>query len=410
MRTITDSGNSICSVVQYDSFGNQYQLANSVTPFIRRTFSRSDIVRTAKPVLSGWRPPLPYDGVQTASDNTEVFVSGTQYGLSYEYRGKLQSQYQGPNWVIDEATLSSLLPVFGDSTYNRCLTKTRNNLANRVASFSESVLEARSTIQTFTGLARNIDMFLVHASKRNWRRAALSLGLRPADHRVTKAVGKLKASSSTLADAWLGFNFGISPIISDMTSLMILLGAPVSYRVSASSVAISQKRDERDSITVPLGFTSAIATLDRVRSIRSGWHVRLDYSIDSEFMRSLTAFGVVDIVQAGWAVVPYSWLVDFVLPVSSVLKSMTASLGLSFLGGSRTRFCRFDFSTANTRFPNNGAWVTSSADAVEAALSSRKFERRVFASEPYPSGLWLKDPFGAFEALSVLSLIAKRLS
>lgn len=371
---------------------------------------RPDVLKTPKP-LNGlkWRPPTPYFATFSGADCILVDVESKIDWAGYTYRniGKLSSHVAGANIKVTEEELANSLPTGRD--VDRAVIKARNNVADRAASFAESIAEARRTIVSLGDMAKSIDNFLVASSKKNWKQAARAIGVKPGSKRYRRAVRNLQGAGGTVGNAWLGFNFGLAPIVSDMVSTCILLGGEWSFRVSGSTVLVVDKRETAEVQSSALGYQPVNVRWVLHQKVDTGVQARLDYELDSKFLAGFAKFGVSDALQLGWALVPHSYLVDFVLPVSEVLRSLTATAGLTFKGGSATRFCRIDrYSTDCTAVPS-GVRITR-ATFLDARVKARKMDREVFESEPFPVNLWLKDPFQAFPVATVFAVLGQRMS
>ena len=204
------------------------------------------------------------------------------------------------------------------------------------------------TVQSLGALAKQVSLFLDAAASKNYGGVARSLGLSPSSRKHRRAVKRFKQLSirhlgvPTVSNALLCWNFGLQPIISDMVALAILIGEGKNLRVvgKGTHARSKTKRVVPYDFVVPYGGTSAPYTVRLNEVVEEGVYVRLDYEVSIEGLRQLTTYGLTDAPTTLWAVAPYSWLVDFVLPVSEVLRSLTATIGLQFLSGTATRWVK----------------------------------------------------------------------
>lgn len=391
-------------------------------PFVLQALNwvRSDIVVTErnkeKEAKNIWRPPLPY----TSSWLSDAVVTGSCILRSkpgtYHPRREvtterlLWSGYNRDVWVTD-TELAAIKP--GQTTIDASIIKARNTVAGRVAGFAESMAELRKTVASLGSAAKAVDQFLLYAVQRKWGKAARALGVSAADPRAKRAAKKAQKAGGDMGSIFLAYAFGVSPIISDMVSLCVLLSGQWSIRVSGKATHLSVKDTVQSSVTLPgsggYGMSFVLKGQQTLKR-EAGAFTRLDYEVDSTILRDFAAFGVSDVVQVGWAVTPYSWLVDFVLPVSEVLRSLTATIGLTFKGGSTTTFWSVDKAVRDI-YPvaNSTSYVVESYSASDALAVRREMNRTVHASEPNPVNLWLKDPFQAFQAAASMSLLAVKL-
>lgn len=405
------STNQVLRFEQYAGYSHPWGYSvfrNTNLPVEVVAGQRADVVMNPPALIGEWRKPLPYNASFIGADCIVAHVRSRNGSHVYENRGKLGTHIDRPNISVGYAELNALYP--SEIDVDRAVIMARNNVAGRVASFAESIAEARETVRALGGLAKNIDNFLVAASKKNWKQAANAIGVETGSRRYKKATKALQGASGTVSNAWLAFNFGISPIVSDMVSACILLGGDWSLRVTGTTVLVTTKGVSQSVKSDALGYQPGTVVWNRTQVTNAGVQCRLDYEIDNKWLRGLSAFGVSDVVQVGWALVPYSFLVDFVLPVSEVLKSITATVGLTYKGGSATRFCQIDVSSSGEHFVPHPSYTTISADFVSAKVKGRKMDRRVFEKEPNPVTLWIKDPLDVFPVATTLAVLGQRLS
>ena len=251
----------------------------------------------------------------------------------------------------------------------------------------------------------------MYASRKQWRKAASTLGIRLADRRYKRAVKRIAEQGNSVGSAWLGFQFGIAPIVSDMVSALILLGGEWSTRTTGKTVYMT-KLPTKTSVSSSWspGGDSTTVRWWTVSDVRAGVFTRLDYQLDSQWLRDFSKFGALDPLQVGWAVVPSSFLVDFVIPVSEVLRSISATVGLTFLGGSSTRFASISRWSEGLRaeVPSDNRLEISRLR--DMAVEGRGMDRQVYSSDPNPVTLYIRDPFDFFKVTTSFAILGKRLS
>lgn len=399
--------------IRTDYHGNIDRTYADDTVFgVSQTLIRSDI--TINPVeVDGWRKPSPYVATLTASDPGEIHavVDYTNNRKLYTESGKVGAWNTGPYFAITESALKERFPTSSD--VDAAVIQARNNVADRVASFGESLVELTQALKGLAGLAGSIDSFIQAAMAKDYKRVADSLGIPRNARKHRRAVVRYNGMGiPTVANAFLCWNFGLSPIIEDMVALAVLMGNGKPLRVTGKSLY----RPRGWKSQKPLTYTSQVPPtafwydINYIRKSEVGVTARLDYEISLEGLRNLTSYGLLDVPATLWAVVPYSFLVDFVLPVSEVLRSLTATFGLSYKGGSATRFCTIDDKFVNSRQMPDVAGIKCREFRLSAGdLRGVHMERIVFKTDPNPVTLWIKDPISAFSASTVFALLAQSL-
>lgn len=408
---------SVGSVSQY--FADRYSYAGVSTPYLDTvkgitisTLKRSDIVKNPDNG-AGWRRPSPYDVILTASEpgRCEIWMDNPNNKRYLRNMGGCNPNAESTAFNITEKYLDSVLPKQGD--IDIAVIKARNNVADRVASFGESLAELMKTLSGLGSLASQINEFLIAVSKKDYPKVADSLGIPRRSRKHRRAVIRYnKLGIPTVSNAFLCWNFGLKPIISDMVSLAILMGQGKPLRVVGKGMYARESGNYQNLHPTPcmVSYVGSAYTVYQFQVHRSGTYVRLDYEMSFERLRDLASYGLLDAPATLWAIMPYSFLVDFVLPVSEVLRSLMATFGLDFKGGSATRFVTVDRKYAYSTPPKDTSSLKVHKFVVKVdKMKGLRMKRTVFITDPNPVTLWLKDPLSAFSVATVFSLLGQKL-
>lgn len=396
--------------------GNTGTYINDTVGMTTSTLNRADIVRNPPGSSAVWRKPLPYFAELTSSDPGECMHSVTTIdGYTYVEEGKMGVNLTQPLFSINSNMLNAIFPTASDT--DAAVIRARNNVADRVASFGESLAELIKTLNGLKDLASQVDSFIAAALKKDYNKVADSLGIPRKVRKHRRAVIRYnKMGLPTVSNAFLCWNFGLQPIISDMVALAIAMGEGKPLRIVGKGqykTRANQKHNVGVSYSCAMPYSAVPYTVNFRRMQKAGVRVRLDYEVGIERLRDLTSFGLLDAPATVWALVPYSFLVDFVLPVSEVLRSLTATFGLTFKGGSATRYVRISDKFQNVVYPRVEQlapfYSAVSMRGSVGDLDGMKMDRKVFYTDPNPVTLWVKDPLSAFSAATVFSLLGQRL-
>lgn len=143
------------------------------------------------------------------------------------------------------------------------------------------------------------------------------------------------------ADQWLGWQFGAKPLLQDLANATVHLNSRL------FTTPENDKGRIRLSVTKGSDF-SATSSHNVNGTVFQGsgyieWDVRSvmtivgDYVLDNRQLRANQQLGLTNPVALGYAVIPYSWLVDYFVDIGSWLNELTAPLGLRPLGCSISR-------------------------------------------------------------------------
>lgn len=136
--------------------------------------------------------------------------------------------------------------------------------------------------------------------------------------------GLVQVRSKQVSALWLEYWFGWSPFVNDIYTGIQLLDSPYpSSRVTGAGV---------DHLTQTTGFQR----YDMTAIVKCGAYV----SVDNEMLYRANQFGVVNPALVAWELVPFSFLVDWFVPVGNYLRSYTDFVGLSIRDPYTTYFLK----------------------------------------------------------------------
>jgi hypothetical protein len=199
---------------------------------------------------------------------------------------------------------------------------------------------------------------------------------------------------------WLEIQYGWNPLMSDVMGAMLHLQHRNRFRLSTVHVTASGK-SESDLILPRGGRNSSGVNLSfRIKHQAS---VFLTYRMSSPQLAEVSSLGLVNPIEILWEIIPYSFVVDWFLPVGPWLSSLTGDVGMSFLTGGRNLKSTVKFVSADVYAPPAAAerW-----DPPKLGGSSGTFTRTSYATTPFP-GLYVKSPLSVLHTLNGLALLAQ---
>lgn len=140
---------------------------------------------------------------------------------------------------------------------------------------------------------------------------------------------------------------------------------------------------------------------------RQSAKVRIDYVVGDKALADLSRLGLLNPLEVAWDLVPYSFVIDWFVPVSGYIQAFTADAGLSFLGGSITESCVTE--VLATYKPQMHPDYERSGEGT--AYNRRfSFNRGVYNTPPgLPNPLYsISYPKSMTQALQALSLLRVR--
>lgn len=274
------------------------------------------------------------------------------------------------------------------------------NLGNLVAESNQTIKSIGTVARCIAGCIRNL-------RGGNFIRAAEALGLPLGSARVRKAKGRYnrtypKDPTAAAANGWLALHFGWAPLISDIYGSCEAIANWQYERkapISTKRVKVTRATSARES--PPGDFTTLYETLTTVK-------YTVSYRISKETFQRLQTVGLTNPLSIAWEITPWSFVVDWFLPIGRWLGNLDATVGIDFVDACWTRVdeqsitMRIDTSkvSGNTRYTY--------------ALSGETKALTIGRSPSVPPSVLtfprFKNPFNLIHAVTGLSLLRQVIS
>lgn len=215
-------------------------------------------------------------------------------------------------------------------------------------------------------------------------------------------------------DRWLEYQYGWKPLLSDVHSAVKAINDkdrsdPQRLATVVRGTAKAEQSWTSDQPTGNFGFDIRTAARGKAEV-----RVRLDIlpDEDEQLLRPLNDLGILNPLNVAWELLPFSFVVDWAVPIGDYLSAMTASYGVKLKGGSRTVFER---TTGRlSAVPINSATRTWDYCALRGFSSDTVWNRTVYSAFPFPSyqalnplvGADAKDTTIATRVANTLSILA----
>jgi len=210
-------------------------------------------------------------------------------------------------WISNgEPSLASLIGIYELDGLLRSRIKSQNlNLA-------QSLAEYRQASSMFANLARDVVRTVRKLKRPEWAFADFIRYLQKPRTR----------KEQDLANRWLEIQYGWKPLISDLYGVSEALAVKIQ---SGMYRYVSTQREivKGDALNVS-PFVSNWEVTDRLR-------VRARYKIQDEGLKSLSQLGFTNPLLLAWELIPFSFVVDWAIPVGDWLSSLDALNGTSDL-------------------------------------------------------------------------------
>lgn len=152
-----------------------------------------------------------------------------------------------------------------------------------------------------------------------------------------------------------------------------------------------------DSIPGPIVWSTIKVTGQSFRSCR----MKIYAKISNETLANAASIGLLNPAQVAWELVPYSFVVDWFLPVGSFLETLTDTAGLTFVSGVQTYRVVSQFQSEFT--PPSYSWPKWSG-SFSATNHIKAIQRQALGGWPAPLP-YVKNPLSTIHVASGLALI-----
>lgn len=301
-----------------------------------------------------------------------------------------QSDYTGDRHIsLDHDVGSYIIPDPGvDNARSKSITTALNNLTQHYAGIGADLAQYRQTCDDFAGTAVR----------------ALSLLKAIRDRRFGDAwrqlYGKREGQSwnKTLADLWLQYSYGWKPLASDL------------YELHAAAVA-----DLKKPVVIKATGHGLSSNSVRFNWNNTYWHegvtetsfkTRLYAGVSNPYIAGLSNAGLINPLSIAWEVVPFSFVLDWIIPIGNTLQAITAGVGLNFIGGYTSNHTKDHLtmyrSDIRSSTSANDYWWEKAGSYQEMGFS---FHRQCHASLPMPELYANVTPYSTPRALNAIALL-----
>lgn len=284
-----------------------------------------------------------------------------------------------------------------DRLVNKAETKALDDLREGDVQLGETFAQWRQTVRLVTRHTGTI--------RRQW----LSF-----EKKNPKAARNIRANcrGCSASQLWLELVYGWVPLLQDIYGSIAILSA----MTDKSGLVVRCRGSARDVteeacpggrlVNSPVGPGFSVDVKDFKISTHHRVGVNLWYRLTNQNVATFSALGLINPVELSWNLVPYSFLVDWFLPIGPWLGSFTADAGFEFISGTKS----YKRTIEETQLvplsvrPTQDSLQNVVSPPASFTLTADYFDRAVYASRPVP-GLYFKNPLSPMHVLNALALL-----
>jgi len=336
------------------------------------------------PNSNGWRSPSAYYRFQSR----DVYHSGSitvrdphRPGDFYTMSGPFPNWFGG--WGIPNR-FSEAHFEFGEVSNldNRILTEVLLEMKHSDSfNLGADIAESAKTYNQLASLFSDVIKLYLGFKRRNIRE-------------IRNAVLGTGSTESGLRRRYLEYIYGIKPLVQDIYHIYGLLQTNLK-KDQLLSATKSGKISRKDSFH----------NVDWDVSSQSEYKVRvkLYYKINSSLTSTLSNTGLDNPLSIIWELVPYSFVLDWLVPVGSTLEALSVQLGVDFVSGTISRKTSYhaDFARLTPLYAN---YIDSASGQITGTRDGMEYSRSI-TGLPTPS-FYIKSPFSRQHITNALALFA----
>lgn len=280
-----------------------------------------------------------------------------------------------------------------------------SSIKDMKVNLAQAAAEAHQVANMFAVTARRITSSFTALRRGNFSKAVsyLGVGVRPTSftrYKTTYAKDPFRAAAS----AWLELQYGWKPLLADVYGAAETIARERGDRPLINTIrkTATVKRDhEASSYDTGVGYVTTSLYRSAVNAKCS---IAITYEIQNDALRLAGSVGLTDPALLAWELLPYSFVVDWFLPVGSWLERANATSGLLFYKGSCSELIRIV--SSDNRHSSSWDWnFVSDSEVGGGHKEDVVFERTVlsgFPANPLPQ---FKNPVSFVHLSNALALL-----
>lgn len=201
-----------------------------------------------------------------------------------------------------------------------------------------------------------------------------------------------KAKALAAAGAWLQGYYGWGSLARDAFDLHSALRTDIRRPLTIRS---KYKRKLKDRVEVP----------DWPGYFEFSGVAKVGYTaqMNDEFISSVDKWGLMNPLEIAWELVPYSFCIDWIIPIGNTLSSLSATAGLDFRSGYLSTLYEWDY--YRTRTPKY--WDETAVSNGLFRVKGKRFHRHPLNGFPLPRLYANENPFSTPRILNGIALITQ---
>jgi len=394
------------------------------------TQTGSSSIHTYYRTYSGGEPTPGYPRSQTFHSHNVSLVKVVP-GLYQSLRHNRSNQTQTSNWIdcvsgpAIGSGLASMLPsgsrnavsltthVVGPRRIS--IERAMDAVVDQKVNLAQAFAERARTVSLIEDTANRLGRAIRHVRAKNYTEALYHLGFsRKEAAKRTRQMKKDRTKfveQDPVAADWLALQYGWKPLLSDVKGAAEKLAQthltkPPLIRAVGKAKA-SEPAEYRTRYYQSAGDLLPIGTFSWTWTEKlTVAKTELRYQVTNEFLREGKSLGITDPLTLAWELVPYSFVVDWFIPIGDFLRRLNYDSGLQYVGGYSSQHTSQRLTIDALAGNDDNGWRSTLTSMGACSRESVLFTRDVWSSPPVASFPRFEDPFTPTRALNAIALMA----
>lgn len=306
---------------------------------------------------------------------------------------------------------------YADRVLNHAKSKLISDIKGMKVNLAQAFAERKQTARLIADSAKKVADAVRYLKKGNLSAAAAAVGAPKPSKRAAgryrssiiaarKAAKPRKAMDKALSRGVLSIQYGWRPLLNDIYGSYEQLESKEHqeiYFIRKSSGFISHAIDQWDTVGMSRVKTSAW--------VERKVYLKVMYAISRLEARTMAQVGISNPALVAWELVPWSFIIDWFIPIGNYISSLDATTGLHFVGGSASTRTYGEMKKHQTwDFWTMGAYVNYSTHYTGAASATYEWNDlfrvplTAFPTVQFPD---FKSPVSMEHALNAISLLSQ---
>lgn len=313
-------------------------------------------------------------------------------GFYHKHTGAQSRRLTTGNWDTMQNLGHALYAPIFSNLQSRADTECLNKISDSDINIGEALGESREAFAMIAESAAKLAKAIVLAKHGHWKKLADHLGIR-----------KPRSVAKTTSSKWLEYQYGWRPLMSDIYGLHSEFQKGLSTQWQTFTVS----RSVSDSTLFSWVWGAPlIGDLNKVTfKVDLGVNTSITFRVADPTVARLNQLGLANPASVAWELVPWSFAIDWFIPVGNFLQACTARAGMSFVTGSRSR--RLTHSWEGSYPLRSVSGLPDKLDSFERGSGSAKgivVSRQVLGNFPTPKIYSNPSPFSTTRAANAVAL------